>query len=110
LKFAASNGAQLAINLVESTRTLRAVKRTRDSHGDPLMNALPVRRPAMKYRDHEIRYDSESEEFDAEQVRQQSDGKQYRAKRSAKPSRRRIAKPNHPGFGIAGRRNRRWAW
>jgi hypothetical protein len=64
----------------------------------------------MKYRDHEIRYDSESEEFEAEQVRQQADAKQYRTKRSAKPVRRRVSKAQHPGFGIAGRRRRRWSW
>jgi hypothetical protein len=64
----------------------------------------------MQYRDTEIRYESEGDEFDAEAVRQQSDGKQYRTKRSAKPSRRRVTKTSHPGFGIAGRRNRRWTW
>jgi hypothetical protein len=64
----------------------------------------------MQYRDQEIRYDSEGDEVDAEAIRQQTDGKQYRTKRSAKPSRNRKSKPAHPGFGIAGRRNRRWSW
>jgi hypothetical protein len=64
----------------------------------------------MKYRDQEIRYDSEGDEVDAEAIRQQTDGKQYRTKRSAKPARNRKSKAAHPGFGIAGRRNRRWSW
>ena len=64
----------------------------------------------MKYRDHEIRYDSDSDDLEAEALSRQQDGKQYRAKRSAKPSRRSSAKPERPGCGIAARRNRRWAW
>ena len=64
----------------------------------------------MKYRDPEIRYDSDSEELEAEALRQQSDGKQYRSKRSAKPSRRRVSKPSQPGCGISARRNRQWTW
>ncbi len=67
----------------------------------------------MQYRDHEFRYDSDSEEIDAEAIRDQKNGKQYRAKRSAKLSRRRgttKSSPSHPGCGMAGRRNRRWGW
>jgi hypothetical protein len=64
----------------------------------------------MQYRDHEIRYESEGDEFDAETVKQQNESKQYKAKRSAKPTRRRISKASHPGFGMSGRRNRRWTW
>jgi hypothetical protein len=64
----------------------------------------------MQYRDHEIRYDSDSEEFEEAQ-RQQNEGKQYRTKRSAKPSRRRASKSqNQPGCGISARRNHRWSW
>lgn len=74
------------------------------------MNAVILRRPVMQYRDHEIRYDSDSDELEAEALRQQNEGKQYRTKRSAKPSRRRVVKPTHPGYGIAGRRNHRWTW
>jgi hypothetical protein len=64
----------------------------------------------MQYRDQEFRYDSDSDALDADYVRQQNDGKQYRSKRSAKPTRRRTPKTSHPGCGIAGRRNRRWTW
>jgi hypothetical protein len=63
----------------------------------------------MQYRDHEFRYDSESEQLEAEALREQKDGKQYRAKRSAKPSRRRT-KTSHPSCGISARRNHRWTW
>jgi hypothetical protein len=63
----------------------------------------------MQYRDQEVRYDSDSDELEAE-VQRQSDGKQYRAKRSAKPSRRRPDKSNKPGCGISARRNHRWTW
>jgi len=64
----------------------------------------------MQYRDQEIRYDSDGEELEAEAQRQLNDGKQYRSKRSAKPSRRRPAKVPQPGCGISARRNRRWSW
>jgi hypothetical protein len=64
----------------------------------------------MQYRDQEIRYDSDSEEFESEVQRQQNEGKQYRTKRSAKPTRRRSAKGPQPGCGISARRNRRWSW
>ncbi len=63
----------------------------------------------MQYRDHDFRYDSDSDELETEARRQQED-KQYRSKRSAKPTRRRVAKPTHPGCGIAARRNHRWSW
>jgi hypothetical protein len=97
---------------MEMSCTLRGMqgRGARHSSGEPLMNALAVRRPAMKYRDQEIRYESEGDEVDAEAIRQQTDGKQYRSKRSAKPSRRRVTKVAHPGHGIGGRRNRRWTW
>jgi hypothetical protein len=64
----------------------------------------------MQYRDHEIRYDSDSEELETEASRQQNDGKQYRSKRSAKPKRHRSVKTTQPGCGISARRNRRWSW
>ena len=64
----------------------------------------------MSYRDHEFRYESDSDELETEALRQQNEGKQYRAKRSAKPSRRRVSKAPQPGCGISARRNRRWAW
>lgn len=74
------------------------------------MNAVIQRRPVMNYRDHEFRYDSDSDELETEALRQQNEGKQYRTKRSAKPSRRRVSKPAQPGCGISARRNRRWTW
>jgi hypothetical protein len=65
----------------------------------------------MQYRDQEFRYDSDMlHELETEFVRELSDGKQYRQKRSANPKRRRVPKAQHPGFGMAGRRNRRWSW
>ena len=64
----------------------------------------------MKYRDHEIRYDSDSDELETEATREQSEGKNYRSKRSAKPSRRRVSKTTQPGCGISARRNHRWSW
>ena len=64
----------------------------------------------MQYRDQELRYESEGDEFDTESVRKQADGKQYRSKRSSKSSRRKVPKATHPGHGMSGRRNRRWAW
>lgn len=65
----------------------------------------------MQYRDLEIRYDSDSDEMEAEVRRQENGGKQYRAKRSAKPTRRRANKSsNQPGCGMAARRNHRWSW
>jgi len=74
------------------------------------MKAVILRRPIMQYRDHEIRYESDSDEMDPQAQRHQQDGKQYRSKRSAKPSRRRPTKSSHPGCGISARRNHRWSW
>jgi hypothetical protein len=80
------------------------------SDEEMLMNVEVVKRPIMEYRDQEFRYESDSEEFQADLVRQQTSGKEYRAKRSSRDSRRRSPKASHPGHGISGRRNRRWAW
>lgn len=76
------------------------------------MNAVVVRRIVMQYRDHELRYDADNDQLDAEFVRQQSAGKQYRRKRSICATRRRVSKAAgpHPGPGIGGRRNHRWTW
>jgi hypothetical protein len=65
----------------------------------------------MQYRDHEFRYDAENAgELESEFVRELSDGKQYKQKRSARPKRRRAARASHPGCGMGARRNRRWTW
>jgi hypothetical protein len=64
----------------------------------------------MQYRDLEFQYELSGDEPGIESVREQSAGKQYRAKRAAKPVRRKAPKASHPGHGIAGRRNRRWSW
>jgi len=64
----------------------------------------------MQYRDLEFQYELYGEEPGTELAREQSAGKQYRSKRSAKPTRRKSPKASHPGHGIGGRRNRRWAW
>lgn len=74
------------------------------------MNAVIQRRPVMQYREHEIRYDSDSDEMEADVRRQENDGKQYRTKRSAKPNRRRSSKSAKPGCGMGARRNHRWSW
>ena len=75
------------------------------------MSAVIVRRRVMQYRDLEFQYEVENEEqLGTDLARQQATGKDYRAKRSAKPSRRRSPKASHPGHGIGGRRNRRWSW
>ena len=65
---------------------------------------------AIQYRDHAFRYDSDSLELETEFVRELSDGKQYRQKRSSSPKRRKPPKAARPGCGIAGRGNRRWGW
>jgi hypothetical protein len=66
---------------------------------------------AMQYRDHEFRYDSDMLlELESEFVREQSEAKQYRQKRSASTKRRKAPKASHPGYGLSGRRNHRWTW
>ncbi len=64
----------------------------------------------MQYRDLEFQYELNGEELGTESARQQSAGKQYKSKRSAKPLRRKSPKAAHPGHGIGGRRNRHWTW
>jgi hypothetical protein len=65
----------------------------------------------MRYRDHEIRYESENDNLEAEFVRQQSSGKQYRRKRSIRATRRSTkASVTKPGCGIGARRHHRWTW
>lgn len=64
----------------------------------------------MEYRDLEFQYELQGEELGTESARKQSEGKQYRSKRSSKPTRRKAPKATHPGHGISGRRNRRWSW
>ena len=62
----------------------------------------------MQYRDHEVRFDWDSDELEAEALLQQNNGKRHRMKRCAKPTRRRHVKSSHPSYGIAGRRHHRW--
>jgi hypothetical protein len=64
----------------------------------------------MQSKDLDFEFGSENEQPSNEPTRQQSSDKQYRAKRSAKPSRRRVPKAAHPGYGMSGRRHRRWTW
>jgi hypothetical protein len=77
-----------------------------------LMNAVLIRRRVMKYRDLEFQYDSEVGEPDADSVRQQQTGKQYRRKKSIRSTRGRNSKAaaSQPGCGIGARRNKRWSW
>jgi len=62
----------------------------------------------MQYRHLEFQYEAGIEELETELDRQQSAGKQYRRKRFAKSTGRQATKGSHPGFGISGRRKRRW--
>lgn len=64
----------------------------------------------MQYRDLEFQYENDNEEPSTDLARQQSEAKQYRAKRSSKSTRRRVPKASHPGHGIGARRHRRWTW
>ena len=64
----------------------------------------------MQYRDLEFQYELQGEEIGTDSARQQSEGKEYRSKRSSKLARRKAPKVSHPGHGIGGRRNRRWTW
>jgi hypothetical protein len=64
----------------------------------------------MQYRDLELPSEAENDVLWTEAGRQQSTAKQYRAKRTTRSPRRRVAKTAHPGYGISGRRNRRWTW
>jgi hypothetical protein len=75
------------------------------------MNLTEPRLNAMQYRDQEFRYDADMlVDLESQFVRELSDGKQYRQKRSGKPKRRKSPKASHPGYGFAGRRNRKWSW
>jgi hypothetical protein len=65
----------------------------------------------MRYRDQEFSYDSENDNLEAEFVRQQSSGKQYRRKRSIRATRRSAkASAAKPGCGMGARRHHRWTW
>jgi hypothetical protein len=66
----------------------------------------------MQYRESEFRYDAVNEEYEADFVRQPSDGRQYSRKRSVRATRRRTSKSSaaHPGCGMGARRKHRWTW
>ena len=75
------------------------------------MNSTTPGNNAIQYRDREFRYEADLLlELESAFVRELSDGKQYRQKRSGNPKRRKAPKASHPGCGMGGRRNRRWAW
>ncbi len=75
------------------------------------MNLTAPRLNAMQYRDQEFRYDADMlVDLESQFVRELSDGKQYRQKRSGNPKRRKSPKASHPGHGFSGRRNRKWSW
>jgi hypothetical protein len=75
------------------------------------MNSTASGSNAIQYRDQAFSYDSEMLlELESEFVRELSDGKQYRQKRSSRPKRRKSPKASHPGCGMAGRRKHRWTW
>jgi hypothetical protein len=50
--------------------------------------------------------------IEGEENEDSSRRKMYRRSRASRPTRRRARKAaaSHPGYGIAGRRNRRWTW
>ena len=66
----------------------------------------------MQYRDSAIQYDAELEELEAGFLREPTDGKQYRRKRSMRATHRRSSKSavSIPGCGIGARRQKRWTW
>ena len=75
------------------------------------MNPTAIGNNAIRYRDQVFRYDSEALlELETEFVRELSEGKQYRQKRSSNPKRRKSPKASSPGCGMARRCNRRWSW
>jgi len=76
-----------------------------------LMKSTTSGHNAIQYREHAFRYDSDALlELETEFVRELSEGKQYRQKRSANLKRRKAPNASNPGCGMAGRRNRRWSW
>jgi len=75
------------------------------------MNPTDLGSNAIQYRDQAFRYDSDTLlELETEFVRELSECKQYRQKRSSSSKRRRAPKASNPGCGMAGRCNRRWSW
>jgi hypothetical protein len=75
------------------------------------MMSIAIGRNVIQYRDQAFRYDSDTLlELEGEFVRDLSEGKQYRQKRSSSPKRRKPPKASSPGCGMAGRCNRRWSW
>lgn len=75
------------------------------------MNSTTPGNNAIQYREHAFRYDSDALlELETDFVRELSEGKQYRQKRSAILKRRKAPKASSPGCGMAGRRNHRWSW
>jgi hypothetical protein len=71
------------------------------------MNAVVVRRNVIQYRGQAFQYDSDDVAIEASS--QPTAAK--RSKRPFRSSRRRTkGAGNHPGYGMAGRRNHRWAW
>ncbi len=75
------------------------------------MNSTGPGNNAIQYRDQPSRYDSDMLlELETEFVRELSEGKQYRQKRSSSLKRRKVPKASRAGCGMAGRCNRRWSW
>jgi len=75
------------------------------------MKSTASRYNAIEYRDHAFRYDSDTLlELESEFVRDASEGKQYRQKRSSSSTRRKAPKASRASCGIAGRCNHRWNW
>ena len=75
------------------------------------MNSTTLGNNAIQYRDQAFRYDSDTLlKLETEFVRELSEGKQYRQRRSSSSKRRKAPKASNPGCGMAGRCNRRWSW
>jgi len=104
-----SAGARIALGQRGGTSILPALWPASVMRWPMILSAL--RSNAMDYRAHEISYESdEMRELGSEFIHETAAGKQYRQRRSASPQRRRTPKSSHPGCGMAGRRNKRWAW
>jgi hypothetical protein len=61
----------------------------------------------------DYKFSSTSQHDDEDQLDEYSvERKSYRRSQPSRPNRRRNRKAttSHPGYGIAGRRNRRWSW
>ena len=75
------------------------------------MNSIDLGKNATRYRDQAFRYDSDTLlEIETELVREFTETKQHRPKRTGCSKRRKAPTASSPGCGMAGRCKRRWSW